>query len=883
MADLSTNTSRMKALPTQDEMKAMIVDKSRELFLICDKEIKGFITKRDMQRLGSELPLSPDQLEAVFDSLDDDGNGFLTLEEFTDGFGGYLGLPQETVEEEQTDGLFEANDVEETDLNLDEDFKRAMETIDASDVLQSIGGEHSHELAREIWTHLKQENQPDLLNRFEDFMQKISVDVRQVQHNTDELENALKSRSVIHDQEVRKLYEEMEHQLKMEKDRIAAEEQDKGKKVVDSLSQQLTQKDNELRELLAQQAKLESKLEHLSLSESIMKEENQQLQKEKDVLIDQLDDTTTNLEEQRMYLKEVKNTIKRDKKERAMHTIKMTQGITSERESLVHQLDVLRDVNKKLQDEKDAFEAESRRAPSLEEELMEASRKSRPRKLVKQGSILSNYFDQPTKIGLSYFVGISQFKHIDQSGTVILLGFHNIFCWYFSLSCHSMCSAKFFHPNSILECPSTSAPSSKPKRKTVGRKEGRQNLDGVEEEEMGNGERDDFDDEDEDKNEESDDSIEVDEDYFMQSALLARNQQLPLSHLQQNDFNSNLSMLSQDPLRSIENQPGSTYMTSSPLQFRNAQVESVQMSSLHSNDSQVNKTIENGRSAASEQNGYGGDSSGALDENTHREFSNSSNKIRRLPSLPVSENSAFSDPKASRTRLSTSGSSQDAERVEPVGCQAKVDMEAELLEQVGVDAMVPERVFKVVFIGDSGVGKTTFLHRFTTDSFKDSFCATIGVDFRIKAVKVENKIVALQLWDTAGQERFRSITKQYFRKADGVVIMYDVNTEGSFLSVRNWMNSVQDNAEEGIVKMMIGNKTDLVKENGFKAVKDDVARKLAESYDCSFLETSAKNGDNVLRAMYIIGRFLLEKEDKEIEKSVNLVEQRIDKEGCCPL
>ncbi|XP_033114360.1 ras and EF-hand domain-containing protein homolog isoform X2 [Anneissia japonica] len=837
MADLHTNTTMMKELPTPDEMKAMIVDKSRELFLICDTENKGFITKRDMQRLGSELPLSPEQLEAVFDSLDDDGNGFLTLEEFTDGFGGYLGLPQETVEEEQVDGLFEAN--ENKEYNLDEDFKRAMETIDASEVLQSIGGEYSHELAREIWIHLKQDNQPDLLNRFEDFMQKISMDVRRVQHDTDELENAMKSRSVVHDQEVKKLYEEMEHQLKTEKERIAAEEQDKGRKVVNDLSQQLEQKDDEMRELLIQKKKLEEKMEYLSLSESIMKEENQHLQKEKDVLRSQLDDTQANLQEQKLYLKEVKNTIRRDKKERAMHTLRMTQGINNERDSLVYQLDMLRDVNKKLLDERDAFEAESRvsqdpqvttenkinlieRAPSLEEELMEASRKNRPKKkMVKQGSILANYFnDSPT--------------------------------------------------------------NTRAKRKKIGGTKRRGELGGSEEQ-LSEGEEDGEEDE-EDRNEEkitdndSDDSIEVDENYFTQTAILARTQQPGSS-----DFNANLSVLTSDPFRNVENAE-ITCMTSTPLHSANGHIscKDLHMHSPNSNKNQIHKSFENG---VEDRNGSVRSLSSSPNEkklgHENQQSSSHSKGIRRLPSLPVSENSAFSDPKTTRPRLPT-GRSQEAERVEPVGCQAKVDMETELLE-VGVDAMIPERVFKVVFIGDSGVGKTTFLHRFTTDSFKNSFSATIGVDFRIKAVKVENKIVALQLWDTAGQERFRSITKQYFRKADGIVVMYDVNCEGSFLSVRNWMNSIEENAEDGVVKMMIGNKTDLVQKQELKPVKDDVARKFAETYNCSFMETSAKSGDNVLRAMYIMARYLLDKEDKEIEKSLNLVDESIDSKGCCPL
>uniref|UniRef100_A0A8C6YND2 Uncharacterized protein n=1 Tax=Nothoprocta perdicaria TaxID=30464 RepID=A0A8C6YND2_NOTPE len=102
-----------------------------------------------------------------------------------------------------------------------------------------------------------------------------------------------------------------------------------------------------------------------------------------------------------------------------------------------------------------------------------------------------------------------------------------------------------------------------------------------------------------------------------------------------------------------------------------------------------------------------------------------------------------------------------------------------------------DRIFKVVFVGNSGVGKSSFIHRFCHDRFLTDLNATIGIDYQVKNLMVDNTQVALQLWDTAGQERFRSITKQYFRKADGILVMYDITAECSFTAVRNWMSSVQ--------------------------------------------------------------------------------------------
>ncbi|PAV63218.1 hypothetical protein WR25_27031 [Diploscapter pachys] len=126
-----------------------------------------------------------------------------------------------------------------------------------------------------------------------------------------------------------------------------------------------------------------------------------------------------------------------------------------------------------------------------------------------------------------------------------------------------------------------------------------------------------------------------------------------------------------------------------------------------------------------------------------------------------------------------------------------------------VDLRTPDRIFKVVFVGDSAVGKTCFLHRFCYNRFKPLFNATIGVDFTVKTVQLKGRFIALQLWDTAGQERFRSITKQYFRKADGVILMFDVTSEQSFLNVRNWITSVKAGVDESTVMCLVGNKVDI--------------------------------------------------------------------------
>ncbi len=118
-------------------------------------------------------------------------------------------------------------------------------------------------------------------------------------------------------------------------------------------------------------------------------------------------------------------------------------------------------------------------------------------------------------------------------------------------------------------------------------------------------------------------------------------------------------------------------------------------------------------------------------------------------------------------------------------------------------------LFKLVLIGDSSVGKSCLLLRFADDSFTESYISTIGVDFRFRTVKIEDKTVKLQIWDTAGQERFRTITSAYYRGADGIIMVYDVTRTESFDHVQDWLNEVNRYANQGLCKkLLIGNKCD---------------------------------------------------------------------------
>ncbi|XP_042303694.1 ras and EF-hand domain-containing protein, partial [Sceloporus undulatus] len=183
-----------------------------------------------------------------------------------------------------------------------------------------------------------------------------------------------------------------------------------------------------------------------------------------------------------------------------------------------------------------------------------------------------------------------------------------------------------------------------------------------------------------------------------------------------------------------------------------------------------------------------------------------------------------------------------------------------------------EKAYKIVLAGDAAVGKSSFLMRLCKNEFRGNTSATLGVDFQMKRLIVDGEPTVLQLWDTAGQERFRSIAKSYFRRADGVLLLYDVTCEKSFLNVREWVDMIADATHENIPIMMVGNKADLrqvVSEQGQKCVPINYGEKLAMAYSALFCETSAKDGSNIVEAVLHLAREVRKRSDsKEEDKSV---------------
>jgi small GTP-binding protein len=151
-------------------------------------------------------------------------------------------------------------------------------------------------------------------------------------------------------------------------------------------------------------------------------------------------------------------------------------------------------------------------------------------------------------------------------------------------------------------------------------------------------------------------------------------------------------------------------------------------------------------------------------------------------------------------------------------------------------------LFKVVLIGDSGVGKSNLLSRFTRNEFNLESKSTIGVEFATKSIQAEGKTIKAQIWDTAGQERYRAITSAYYRGAVGALLVYDISKHSTFENVERWLKELRDHAESNIVVMLVGNKSDL---RHLRAVETDEAMAFAEQHNLAFIETSALDASGV--------------------------------------
>ncbi|KAM8750997.1 EF-hand calcium-binding domain-containing protein 4B isoform 1-T2 [Acanthopagrus schlegelii] len=675
-----------------------ILEKTHEFFQMCDIENKGFISRRDMQRLNDGLPLSAEELENVFDTLDSDGNGFLTLDEFSSGFSEFLCgqkiSVKEGMEEKIPAEVLYQSQWEESMARGDEDeeekhFSMLMESLGANSVFEDRAE------VRSLWAQLRRD-EPQLLSNFEDFLARVTAQILEANQEKRDMESALKRKAATHDDEIQRLYEEMELQIKNEKDRIVLQDYERFLSRSQDMELQLSSKEKELEKLFQKQRRLEHQCKELHSEQHETKVENVKLKQTNDELMRELENTSQELILAQEQLSALQDQSTRLHEEKEMEIYRVTEGLNRERASLLKQLDLLREINKHLRDERDMCYQKPKKTPGL-----------------RQRPLISEVKHTNTNV----------FKSEDEEDVTTSSVGQNLTNGPIRASC------KRGHLQRIIS---------------------------------------------------------IEEDH--------------LPHLLQEDCQV------QTPLRECR--------------------EAEDASDIEENIDLMMSDIYPHESSAAQQQ--------LLKETVEK---------RVTPTSP---------------------------RGQPVGKETSINDEG--------GPSPPDRLFKIVLVGNSSVGKTCLLRRFCDDSFHPGTSATVGIDYSVKTITVDNSQVALQMWDTAGQERYRSITKQFFRKADGVVVMYDITAQQSFTAVRQWLTSVKESAGEDIPIMLLGNKTDKEME---RQVQKGVGERLAKDCQMTFYECSACSGHNVVESMVHLARLLKEQEDREKEKTVQLVSGTSDKKRSC--
>uniref|UniRef100_A0A669C503 Calcium release activated channel regulator 2A n=1 Tax=Oreochromis niloticus TaxID=8128 RepID=A0A669C503_ORENI len=634
-----------------------LLDKTKEFFQTCDVEGKGFITRTDMRRLHRELPLSAEELEDVFDSLDTDHTGYLTLEAFTSGFSrisvtddqnqapGPVFRAKEALYQSQWEAKLSGVEDEE-----ERHFCMLLESLGASNVFEDP------DEVRSLWIQLRRD-EPHLLSNFEEFLARVTHQIKEAHQDKKEMESALQRKAATHDSEIRYLYEEMEAQIKNEKERLLLKDSERLQLRSQDLEHQLHTKERELEQLFQKQKRLEHQCSELSSEKQESHVENVKLKMTNNELSRALESTSQELVLAQEQLAMLQEQAARLQQEKEMEMYRVTEGLQREKQSLMKQLDLLR-YNENTQ--------HFSNLGTRHDVKTKAKRLST--KMATNKRMLGTSRDKSKKV------------EIDK---------------------------KVAEEEEVLDAP----PDGWPLRRVI--------------------------------------SIEEDH----------------LPHL-------------------LQGEP-------QPL--------------LH-------------------QKSY---------------FTQS----KKTP--PVSP------------------------RGQPVGKETS---------QKAIELFAPDRLFKVVLVGNSSVGKTSLLRSFCEGRFHPSTTATVGIDYSVKTLTLDNMQVAMQLWDTAGQERYRSITKQFFRKADGVVVMYDVTVEESFKAVRPWITNVQEAAGEGIPILLLGNKMDMDED---REVSFKEAEQLAYENKVMFFEVSAYTGKNLTESLTHLARVLMEQEDRVRDTTVILSTQPVKKKACC--
>ena len=194
-------------------------------------------------------------------------------------------------------------------------------------------------------------------------------------------------------------------------------------------------------------------------------------------------------------------------------------------------------------------------------------------------------------------------------------------------------------------------------------------------------------------------------------------------------------------------------------------------------------------------------------------------------------------------------------------------------DSISIEEEYYDLKIRLMLIGDSNVGKTSIIKRYCNNQFSPSYISTVGIDFETKYLRLNGKIINLQIWDTAGQERYKVLAKNYYKNSDGFIIVYDITDKKSFNNVANWITQIKDSASENVKCVLLGNKCDLEE---LRQVDINQGKDLANNYQLKFYETSAQKGNNIQKVFTDLVKGFLNDDNfvNDSERTSSLSEQR---------
>nr|XP_054757687.1 ras and EF-hand domain-containing protein homolog isoform X1 [Lytechinus pictus] len=769
----------------------------RHLFEVCDLNASGYIEYDDLRDLclGSDLEITDAELGSVFDELDTDGDGKISVEEFEQGFQGVEELLRRKVKANSSggggvstggqDGVDGGNDGpkrgqkkgENNNTVTGRDGKATQAYTAWQSLVTSLGPGvtllPSQDQICELYQQLHSSEVPQTLRQYESVIYDVIKDLRQYQSEVDRLEKSLKRTNESNTEHLQQLEYEMEVQMTRTEQRVRKEERERIESEKAEIQRQLEAEIRELKSNLNQIHNAEDKVDRIDKPREdllhSLKQDLEQLRSENRSLRSSLTEAQTNLVLSRSELV----TLKSDFDEQngfISNNRDVIQDYIGEQENLTRQLQLLHEANKKLQDTNDDLRA------ALENVSRSSRMSPRTTRLLSSASYMNDYVDDDVMIDQS-----RQRKSYASQGS----------------------------------------------------------YDGSEVQ-MNGGRR-----------------------HFAYHTTDGDNYP--------DDGDSGNSTL-RDP-NELDSETEEDIRRAPPLREEIAVSMKQELKDAHRQQA----SHQHATHATSTQ--HATNTRGATSASLHT--SNYGEPIRDMRSLS----------RGSSPRSSGGGSRKRALPQLPQQVTSAVNNLMEYFENEPLSPTPtahPERMYKIVLAGDAAVGKSSFIMRLCKGIFHSNLNSTLGVDFQMKTIDVDDRVTSLQLWDTAGQERFRSIAKSYFRRADGVLLLYDCTCERSFINVRDWIEAIEEGSHKPVPVMICANKLDarpLAMAEGVRCVRTEDGQRLATSFNALFIETSAKEGSNVEDAVIELTRQLHKREDLEVSSSgITLNKETPAKKrdaGCC--